>query len=276
MDNQTLDELKDAGYNRVPVTLQVLADLDTPLSVYLKLAAGPYSYLLESAQGGEKWGRYSIIGLPARTVITVRGDDVQIRKDGELIEQHSASDPIAFVENYHAQFKVAHVEGLPRFHGGLVGYFGYDTVRYVEARVRDSTPPDPLGTPDILLMVSDDLVIFDNLRGTMQLISLIDPADPDALQTTQEKLADRARALRQPVPSVPASLTNQKVQESDFVSSFGETEFKAAVERIREYIVAGDVMQVVLAQRMSLPFNAAAVDMYRALRNLNRRPTCIS
>ncbi len=272
MDNTTLKELTAAGYNRVPVTLEVLADLDTPLSVYLKLAAGPYSYLLESAQGGEKWGRYSIIGLPARTVITVRGEDIQIRKDGELVEQHTASDPIAFVEEYHAQFNVAPLEGLPRFHGGLVGYFGYDTVRYVEARVKDSAPPDPLGTPDILLMVSDDLVIFDNLRGTMQLISLIDPADPDALHTTQEKLQARAHTLSQPVPSIPASQTNQKVQDSDFVSSFGEAEFKAAVERIRDYIVAGDVMQVVLAQRMSLPFNAAPVDMYRALRNLNPSP----
>lgn len=272
MDKQTLEELRAAGYNRVPVTLEVLADLDTPLSVYLKLAAGPYSYLLESAQGGEKWGRYSIIGLPARTVITVRGNNIEIRQDGNTIEQHTTPDPIAFVEQYHAQFKVAPVDGLPRFHGGLVGYFGYDTVRYVEARVKDSTPPDPLGTPDILLMVSDDVVIFDNLRGTMQLISMIDPTDPDALQTTQENLAARARTLTQPVPSVPASQTNQKVQESDFVSSFGEAEFKAAVERIRDYIVAGDVMQVVLAQRMSLPFNAAPVDMYRALRNLNPSP----
>lgn len=272
MDKQQLAELQAAGYNRVPVSLEVLADLDTPLSVYLKLAAGPYSYLLESAQGGEKWGRYSIIGLPARTVLTVRDEHVTIRKDGELVEEHSTSDPIEFVQNYHAQFKVAPVAGLPRFHGGLVGYFGYDTVRYVEARVRHSAPPDPLGTPDILLMVSDELVIFDNLRGTMQLISMIDPADPTALQRTQETLAARAHTLTQPVPQVPGSQTNQQVHESDFVSSFGEDEFKAAVERIREYIIAGDVMQVVLAQRMQLPFNAAPVDMYRALRNLNPSP----
>jgi len=272
MDKQRLAELQAAGYNRVPVTLEVLADLDTPLSVYLKLAAGPYSYLLESAQGGEKWGRYSIIGLPARTVLTVREEQVTIHKDGELVEEHTTSDPIEFVQNYHARFKVAPIADLPRFHGGLVGYFGYDTVRYVEARVRHSAPPDPLGVPDILLMVSDDLVIFDNLRGTMQLISMIDPADPDGLQRTQETLAARARTLTKPVPQVPGSQTNQQVRESDFVSSFGEDEFKAAVERIREYIVAGDVMQVVLAQRMNLPFNAAPVDMYRALRNLNPSP----
>ncbi len=272
MDKEQLTALKDAGYNRVPITHEVLADLDTPLSVYLKLAAGPYSYLLESAQGGEKWGRYSIIGLPARTVVTVRGNQISITDHAEIIEQHETSDPIAFVENYHKRFRVAPVEGLPRFHGGLVGYFGYDTVRYVEPRLRDSTPPDPLGVPDIQLMVSDDLVIFDNLRGTMQLISLIDPGDADALQSTREQLAARARELAKPVPAITLSQTNQPVQESDFVSSFGEQEFKAAVEKIRDYIVAGDVMQVVLAQRMSLPFSAAPVDMYRALRNLNPSP----
>lgn len=272
MDQEQLNTLKKAGYNRIPVTHEVLADLDTPLSVYLKLAAGPYSYLLESAQGGEKWGRYSIIGLPARTILTVRGDDITITHDQKVVEQHKTSDPIAFIENYHKGFKVAPVEGLPRFHGGLVGYFGYDTVRYVEPRLRDSTPPDPLGVPDVQLMVSDDLVIFDNLRGTMQLISLIDPNDDDALQSTKEQLAARARQLAQPVPATVQSHSNQPVKESDFVSAFGEEEFKTAVEKIRDYIVAGDVMQVVLSQRMSLPFSAAPVDMYRALRNLNPSP----
>ena len=272
MDQTQLSELREAGYNRVPITHEVLADLDTPLSVYLKLAAGPYSYLLESAQGGEKWGRYSIIGLPARTLLTVRGSEITISRDGEVIERHEANDPIDFVENYHRSFKVAPIEGLPRFHGGLVGYFGYDTVRFVEPRLRHSTPPDPLGVPDIQLMVSDDLVIFDNLRGTMQLISLIDPNDADALQSTQEKLVARARELAKPVPAPTLSKTNQPVKESDFTSSFGKEEFKEAVEKIRDYIVAGDVMQVILAQRMNLPFSAAPVDLYRSLRHLNPSP----
>lgn len=272
MKQEELEALKAAGYNRVPITHTVLADLDTPLSVYLKLAAGPYSYLLESAQGGEKWGRYSIIGLPARTLLTVTGNTITITHDQKVIEQHETSDPIAFAESYHKRFKVAPVEGLPRFHGGLVGYFGYDTVRYVEPRLKDSTPPDPLGLPDVQLMVSDDLVIFDNLRGTMQLISLIDPNDVDALQATKEQLEARARQLAQPLPAMQHSKSNQPVKESDFVSSFGEAEFKSAVEKIREYIVAGDVMQVVLAQRMRLPFSAPPVDMYRALRNLNPSP----
>ncbi|HCD28154.1 MAG TPA: anthranilate synthase component I, partial [Gammaproteobacteria bacterium] len=178
-------------YRRVPVVVETLADLDTPLSVYLKLAKGPYSYLLESAQGGEKWGRYSIIGLPARTVLSVTGNTIEIRYDGELIESAESDDPLDFIESFQNRFQVAEVEGLPRFYGGLVGYFGYDTVRYVEAKLAASTPADPLGTPDIMLMVSDEVVVFDNLRGRMQLISLIDPDDVDSEAATRAKLAQR-------------------------------------------------------------------------------------
>ena len=175
------ERLAQEGYNRIPVVEEFLADLDTPLSVYLKLAAGPYSYLLESAQGGEKWGRYSIIGLPCRTIITVRGHHITVITDGALDEELDADDPLDFIEAYAARFNVAEVEGLPRFYGGLVGYFGYDTVRYVEKRLANSTPDDPLDVPDIMLMVSNDVVVFDNLKGRMQLISLADPDQPNAL-----------------------------------------------------------------------------------------------
>ncbi|MEM7219770.1 MAG: anthranilate synthase component I [Pseudomonadota bacterium] len=267
-----LRRLAEQGFNRVPIVHEVLADLDTPLSVYLKLASGPYSYLLESAQGGEKWGRYSIIGLPARTVVSIRGSEISVLVDGEETEHHTASDPIAFVESFHARYRVPELPDLPRFCGGLVGYFGYDTVRYVEKRLRDSAPPDPIGTPDILLMVSDEIVIFDNLRGTMQLISLVDPQQPNIYDDTIERLTKRARTLQEPLTPPAPSQANQRVEESDFASEFGEERFKNAVENIREYIRAGDVMQVVLAQRMSLPFNAEPIEMYRALRHLNPSP----
>ena len=259
-------------YRRVPVVVETLADLDTPLSVYLKLAKGPYSYLLESAQGGEKWGRYSIIGLPARTVLSVTGNTIEIRYDGELIESAESDDPLDFIESFQNRFQVAEVEGLPRFYGGLVGYFGYDTVRYVEAKLAASTPADPLGTPDIMLMVSDEVVVFDNLRGRMQLISLIDPDDVDSEAATRAKLAQRVADLKAPVTGLEASTANQNITENDFVSEFGEAEFKAAVERIREYTRAGDVMQVVLAQRMAIPFQAKPINFYRALRSLNPSP----
>ena len=165
-------------YKRIPISREALADLDTPLSVYLKLAQGPYSYLLESAEGGEKWGRYSIIGLPARTIISVSGSHIEVKTDGEVVEALDSEDPLTFIEDFLDRFKVEGCDAMPRFFGGLVGYFGYDTVRYVERRLAHSTPPDKLNTPDILLMVSEDVVVFDNLEGRMQLISLIDPDDP--------------------------------------------------------------------------------------------------
>ena len=257
---------------RTPVVVETLADLDTPLSVYLKLAAGPYSYLLESSQGGEKWGRYSIIGLPAKTVLTVRGQRIEIREEGELVEAHESDDPLAFVEAFQARYEVEQHDDLPRFYGGLVGYFGYDTVRYVEPRLAASTPPDPLGTPDILLMVSEDVVIFDNVKGRMQLVTLVDSDDSDVRTRAREALEARAALLQKPVPLIPDSQANQRVEEQDFVSEFGEEAFKAAVSAIKEYTEAGDVMQVVLAQRLSIPFAAAPINLYRALRSLNPSP----
>ena len=148
---------------------------------------------------------------------------------------------------------MAPAPGLPRFFGGLVGYFGYDCVRYVERKLRDSAPPDPVGTPDILLMVSEDIVIFDNLQASMQLISLVDPNEPGAQQRGRERLQALAEKLGGAVPPIVDSGGGQPVAEGDFVSEFGEAEFKAAVQRIREYTRAGDVMQVVLAQRLSIP-----------------------
>ena len=260
-------------YKRIPVVVETLADLETPLSVYLKIADAPYSYLLESSQGGEKWGRYSIIGLPARTILTVRGNEVTVTTDGEVLEQVETDDPLTFIEAFQARFDVAEIPDLPRFYGGLVGYFGYDTVRYVEKRLRDSTPPDPMGTPDIMLMVSEDVVIFDNVKGRMQLISLVDPTTDGAEQQARERLENRARTLaRAPTPTIPDSQANQRIEESDFVSEFGEEAFKEAVERIRDYTKAGDVMQVVLAQRMSIPFSSPSINLYRALRSLNPSP----
>ena len=272
MNPEQFAQLAAAGFNRIPVVFETLADLDTPLSTYLKLAKGPYSYLLESAHGGEEWGRYSIIGLPCRTVLKVHGHHITIESDGKLVEELDSGDPLTFIESFQARYKVAELPELPRFYGGLVGYFGYDSVRYVEKRLAMSAPPDPLGTPDILLMVSEDVVVFDNLKGRMQLISLVDPSDPGAYQRTMEHLQNRAKALHSAVPPIPDSATNQPVLESDFVSEFGEAGFKEAVEKIRDYIRAGDVMQVVLAQRMSLPFGAESINLYRALRSLNPSP----
>ena len=259
-------------YRRVPVIHEALADLDTPLSVYLKLARGPYSYLLESAQGGEKWGRYSIIGLPARTVLRVNDRRVQVLNDDEIVEEVETDDPLSFIEAFQARFDVANLDELPRFFGGLVGYFGYDTVRYVEKRLQPSIADDRLDTPDIVLMVSEEVVVFDNLEGRMKMISLIDADDVSAQDRMHRRLQEREAALAQPVTGLEHGNANQTLRESDFVSEFGEEAFQEAVETIKEYTRAGDVMQVVLAQRMHIPFQAPSINMYRALRSLNPSP----
>ena len=273
MDTRRFADLAAQNFNRIPVFRDVFADLDTPLSAYLKLARGPYSYLFESVHGGEKWGRYSIIGLPARTLIKVFGHYVRVYCDGEVIEQHPETDPLAFVETFEKRYRVAPVEGLPVFSGGLVGYFGYDTVRYVEKRLAKTCPPDALGTPDILLMLSEDVLVFDNLAGTLKLITHADPSQPDALATAEARLDVLEQRLRASAPLLPPLLPHAgELQESAFESHFGEDKYYAAVERIKEYILAGDVMQVVPSQRLSVPFDAEPLNLYRALRHLNPSP----
>ncbi len=260
-----------ANFNRVPVSRRVLADLDTPLSVYLKLAAGPYSYLLESVQGGEKWGRYSIIGLPARRLLSVRGHEVRVIDDGKTVEFLHTADPLSFVRDYHARIKAPPL-AVSRFSGGLVGYFGYDTVRYVEPRLAASTPPDTLNTPDILLMLSDEFVVFDNLRGEMELVVCVDPAVAGAEAAAEARLDTLVGKLSAPLATAPKKTGGKVPTEEDFASEFGEDAFKRAVERIKQYIIEGDVMQVVPSQRMSVPLSAAPIDVYRALRYTNPSP----
>lgn len=265
--------LVSAGYNRIPLVRRVLADIETPLSTYLKLAAGRYSYLLESVQGGEKWGRYSIIGLPARTLLRVRGNEVTVERDGEVVESHTSEDPLAFVEDFQQRYRVPELPGLPRFNGGLVGYFGYDCVRYIEPRLARSMPKDTLGNPDILLMVSDELVVFDNLAGAVIFIVHADPQQGDAYDRAQQRLDQLVDRLAQPLPdTVPLDLDGNGIEESAFHSHFGEESFKLVVGQVKEYVLAGDVMQVVPSQRLSAPFDAPPLNFYRALRSLNPSP----
>ena len=259
------------GYNRIPLMREVLADLDTPLSAYMKLCHAPCSYLFESVQGGEKWGRYSIIGLPAKRVIAVRGATITIQEHGQTLREYQAPDPLAEIQRIQQQYRVAEIEGMPRFNGGLVGYFSYETIRYIEPRLKHAGP-DPLGCPDILLMVSDEIVVFDNLRGKLSIIIHADPAAPAAYEQTGQRLDALARALSKRQPERANDSPPRRVREADFVSGFTRARYLAAVDRIKRYIVAGDVMQVVLSQRLSVPFEAGPVNLYRALRCLNPSP----
>ncbi len=271
MTPEHFQSLAGQGYNRIPLMREVLADLDTPLSTYLKLSAVPFTYLFESVQGGEKWGRYSIIGLPARTVISVRGHQVTVTTNHEVVEQETVDDPLAFIENFQARYKVPEIAGLPKFTGGLVGYFGYDTVRYIEPRLGECPNPDLINTPDILLMLSDEVVVFDNLSGKLFIVIHVDPAESKALEKGEARLNQLVQLLQQPVKR-DAYTAPAEVKEEDFVSGFTQEGFESAVEKAREYITAGDIMQVVLSQRMSIPFAAPPVDLYRALRCLNPSP----
>ncbi|MDZ7803804.1 anthranilate synthase component I [Thiohalophilus sp.] len=259
------------GYNRVPLVREVLADLDTPLSTYLKLADGPYSYLFESVQGGEKWGRYSIIGLPCQTVLRIHGHDIRLYHNGEIIEQEQAGDPLAWIEAFYARYRVLEDDRLPRFNGGLVGYFGYDTIRYIEPRLADCPNDDALELPDILLMVSDEIVVFDNLSGKLYVVLYVDPGQSGAYQQGQTRL-DQLIARLQQTPPRPAKTRSLKVHEDDFISGFTQAGFESAVEKAKQYIIDGDVMQVVLSQRLSIPYEAQPLDLYRALRSLNPSP----
>ncbi|GIZ12738.1 anthranilate synthase component I [Pseudomonas sp. NCCP-436] len=273
MNHEEFLRLAAEGYNRIPLACETIADFDTPLSIYLKLADAPNSYLLESVQGGEKWGRYSIIGLPARTVLRVQGHEVVITTDGVEVERHQCEDPLAFVEEFKARYKVPTISSLPRFNGGLVGYFAYDSVRYVEPRLAAGVNPDALGTPDILLNVSDAVVVFDNLAGKMHAIVLADPAEADAFERGQAQLQSILEKLRQPMaPRLGVDLSRPAGEEPAFRSSFSREDFEQAVRAIKDYILAGDCMQVVISQRMSIPFKSAPIDLYRALRCINPTP----
>lgn len=265
------NELANEGYNRIPLVRHVLADLDTPLSTYLKLANGPYSYLFESVQGGEQFGRYSIIGLPCKKQIRVYNKQIKIYQNEDCIETIESNDPLAWIENFHQQFKVAEIPNLPRFTGGLVGYFGYDTIRYIEPRLGDCPNPDPLSVPDILLMVSDEVLVFDNVAGKLFLIHYVDPQQEQAYKNGSKRLEQLIQQLQDSVPRIPLAKPS-KVKESDFKSGFTEEKFKQAVLKAKDYIVEGDVMQVVLSQRMSIPYSAPPLDLYRSLRSLNPSP----
>ncbi len=261
------NSLAKQGYNRIPLVAETFADLDTPLSLYLKLANCPYSYLLESVQGGERFGRYSFIGLPAQTHLKVSGQQVTLtHASTETV--HQVENPLDFIRDYQARFKVAQLPGMARFTGGLAGYFGYETIRYIEPRLAKMQKPDAIGTPDILLMLTEQLAIVDNLTGKLTFIVYANPEHADAYAQAKLRLQQLSDSLRQSVNIPYAPPMHGGVAQSEF----GETAFKHAVEKAKQYIFDGDIMQVVLAQRMAQPFPASPLSLYRALRSVNPSP----
>lgn len=267
--NQTeFNALSAQGYNRIPLVLETFADLDTPLSLYLKLANQPFSYLLESVQGGERFGRYSIIGLPAKTRIVAHGFTVQVLQENNVTETHKNTNALDFVRSFQARFKTPPYAGLPRFTGGLAGYFGYETIRYIEKRLANTSKPDALNVPDVLLMVSEEIAVVDNLSGKLYFIVYANPSDANSYENAHRRLNDLVQMLRKTV-AIPTATPTAKTEST---SEFGEENFKAAVKTAQSYILEGDIMQVVLSQRMSQEFNAPPLSLYRALRSLNPSP----
>ena len=263
------------GYNRIALVEEAFADLDTPLSLYLKLAAvengGKNSFLLESVVGGERFGRYSFIGLPAHTIVKACGFGdkarVEVLVDGQVKETHQGN-PLEFIAAYQQRFKVAMVAGMPRFCGGLAGYFGYDTVRYIEPKLADTCPPDSLGCPDILLLQCEELAVIDNLSGKLYFIIFANPEHPDALSRAKDRMKELRERLRQPVhiPQTPV-IASAPVQRE-----FAKADYLSAVLQAKELIAQGDMMQVQIGQRLAKPYDASPLSLYRALRSLNPSP----
>ncbi|MBT9610726.1 MAG: anthranilate synthase component I [Aquabacterium sp.] len=259
------------GHNRIPLVAQALADLDTPLSLYLKLTQGrPQSFLLESVVGGERFGRYSFVGLPARTLVRATGRHVEVVTDGVVVESHE-TNPLDFIATYQQRFQAAVPQGLPRFCGGLAGYFGYDTVRHIEPRLARRPETPSIGTPDILLLQCEELAVIDNLADRLYLIVYADPAQAGAYDRAVARIAELQAQLNAVVP-VPPIAALPEADRHPVERHFAKADFEAAVRKCKDYIAAGDCMQVVIGQRLEKRFTASPLSLYRALRSLNPSP----
>ncbi len=259
------------GYNRIPMIAEAFADLETPLTLYLKLAqsqkAGKNTFLLESVMGGERFGRYSFIGLPAQTLVRSFGDKIEVVTDGKVVETHQ-KNPLDFIAEFQSRFNVAMRPGLPRFCGGLAGYFGYDAVRHVEKRLAGKAPKDDLGLPEIQLLLTEELAVIDNVSGKLYLIVYADPTQPEAWSKARQRLRDLRAMLRR---SVDAPVTSASVR-TESIRDFAKEDYLKAVEKAKEYIMAGDLMQVQVGQRIKKPYVDSPLSLYRALRSLNPSP----
>ncbi len=256
------------GHNRIPLLLEAFADLETPLSLYLKLAGGQaHSFLLESVVGGERFGRYSFIGLPARTLLRARGFTTEVVTAGEVVERHEGN-PLDFIAGYQSRFKVALSPGMPRFCGGLAGYFGYDAVRYIEPKLAQTWKSGGIDTPDILLLQCEELAVIDNLSGRLYLIVYADPAQPEAYFKARKRLSELADRLKYSVTAPPVRRGPSYAVEREF----DKAAYLSAVERAKEYIAAGDMMQVQVGQRLKKRYTESPLSLYRALRSLNPSP----
>ena len=274
------------GYNRIPLLAEALADLDTPLGLYLKLTDASnrrFSFFLESVVGGERFGRYSFIGLPARTFVRSTGDQIEVVRDGQVVESHTGN-ALDFIRQFQARFKPLLKPGLPRFCGGLAGYFGYDVVRFIEPRIGKVAKPDPIGVPDMLMMVVDELAIIDNVTSTLYLLVYADAGDPDGYSRARSRLRELRGRLDRPVVAPALSAEGASglgpagqgaadlAAPTPIERPFDRADYEKTVSRAREYIIEGDLMQVQIGQLLRKPFRHPPLSLYRALRSINPSP----
>jgi len=261
---------------RIPVVAEVRADLYTPLAVYLKLANGPYSYLLESVVGGERFGRYSFIGLACAERIEARGRSVRrLLRDArgtDVCLETVETDPFEYARAWLKRHRVAPVPAALRFGGGLAGYFGYETARHLEPRALGSEKADAIGNPDMLLLVSDELAVLDNVLGKLYLVVYADPRQPDAERAAKARLEHLRSRLAGALPEERFFQDKERPAAVNLECSFTEAQFLEAVRRSKEYIFAGDCMQVQISQRTSRTLDAPPLSLYRALRSVNPSP----
>jgi anthranilate synthase component 1 len=257
--------------NIIPVYREILADRDTPVTAHMKLGETP-SFLLESVEGGEKWARYSFVGFGPSKIIEGRGRTLTVTERGSS-RTLEVADPLAFLKEQMAHYNPMRIAGLPRFFGGLVGYLGYDMVRFIED-IPD-TKPDPIGMPDLYMMLTDTMLVFDSLTQKIKVVSSVHIEDGNAAHAYDEavrKIEDVIARLRRPLENTDMERARREGGR-EFFSLFGpREEFEAAVERAKEYVRSGDVVQVVLSQRFERESAVRPFNVYRALRTINPSP----
>jgi anthranilate synthase component 1 len=257
--------------NLIPVYREILADVETPVSVLMKLQNRSHVYLLESVEGGEKWGRYSFLGTDARVVFRVRGDNVMIEDRGNVSTLAHQGHPLDFLRDLLGRYKPVAVSGLPRFYGGAVGYLGYEMVRFFENL--PPNPPDDLNLDESVFVISDSLIIFDNVRHTMKVVAC---AFIDATGSLEESYKTSCEKIEMMIETISEAVSHKIAGETagnvNLTSHMAPEKYKAAIEKAKEYIVAGDIIQVVLSQRFETEYRGRPVDLYRALRFVNPSP----
>jgi anthranilate synthase component 1 len=272
LTQQQFNEFNQQGYNRIPMYRCVSADLDTPLSAWLKLANGKNTFLLESVEGGARWGRYSMIGLSADTSYVARDNQITKYVLGEIEESYSCENILDELSLIKDEYKVPKIPELPAFNGGLVGYLGYEIIEHIESKLKGKAPHDELHIPDVNLLLAEEIAVFDNLAGKVWIIIHANPEDELAFAKGQKRLEELTHRLRSGSTGYAEILNQNELDDSSVKMSFTQPDFEKAVIKCQELITSGDIMQVVLSQRMSMPFSARPLDVYRALRASNPSP----